>query len=56
MIRDNWKSSSSSSHDDDNSDDDGWVTASNNYDQETELNRSYYESLDESHPDYRDLD
>ena len=56
MIRENWKSSSSSSSDDYNSGGWGWYTSSNSYDRETELNRSYYESLDRSHPDYRDLD
>jgi hypothetical protein len=55
MIRNNWKSSSSSS-DDDNNDNDSWVSNSSSYDKETELNRKYYESLDPSHPDYRDLD
>jgi hypothetical protein len=54
MIRDNWKSSSASS--DENESDDGWYSSSNDYDKETELNRKYYESLDPSHPDYRDLD
>lgn len=56
LIRDNWKSSSKSSSDDYNNDGWGWYTPSNSYDRETELNRRYYESLDKSHPDYRDLD
>jgi len=54
MIRDNWKSSKRSNDEDDN--DDHWVNMSDSYDQETELNRKYYESLDPSHSDYRDLD
>jgi hypothetical protein len=33
-----------------------FIGSVDSYDRETELNRSYYESLDRSHPDYRDLD
>lgn len=54
-IRDNWKPSKTSYQDDDE-DEDEWVTTYSAYDEETELNRKYYESLDPSHPDYRDLD
>jgi hypothetical protein len=55
LIRSNWNSSNSS---DDSTVETGWSECwqTKAYNAETELNRKYYESLDPSHPDYRDLD
>jgi len=56
-IRDNWKPSKNN-HDDFSESTYGWSDGyeARAYHAETELNRKYYESLDHSHPDYRDLD
>jgi hypothetical protein len=56
-IRDNWKSSSNN-NEESYSSSEGWSDGygARAYNAETELNRKYYESLDPSHSDYRDLD
>lgn len=58
LIRNNWNSSNSSDSDYDSIMKTGWYECwqTKAYNAETELNRKYYESLDRSHPDYRDLD
>jgi hypothetical protein len=57
VIRDNWKSSKNT-YDDSPEPTYGWSDSyeTRAYHAETELNRKYYESLDPSHSDYRDLD